>query len=172
MITYKSTFILTLSLAIVFFVTGYFLPLDLESAKDGSNLSSVKLGLGQILYNNLKASIFVIFFGGITLGFYYLFYLLQNFLSMAMIISQLNHDIGLFNTLSTFMIHGIFEVPAMLMSAALGIYIPLTIIYSFIKKTPMLSELKKVFSLVGIVFLLTVIAALLEAFVSPNLIQT
>lgn len=170
MITYKNIFMLTLSLATVFFVTGYFLPLDLGSAEDGANLSSVELGFGQILYNNLKASVFVIVFGGITLGFYYLFYLLQNFLSMAMIISKLNHDIGLFNTLSTFMIHGIFEIPAMLMSAALGIYIPLIIIYSFLKKEPMLLELKKVFRLVGIVFLLTIIAALLEAFVSPNLI--
>ncbi|SFE03038.1 stage II sporulation protein M [Lentibacillus persicus] len=167
MITYKHTLWLTSILAAIIFITGYFIPLEPSGAENSSDMYADRMSFGELLSNNLKVSLSVIIFGGLTLGFYYLMYLLQNFLSMAMIISHLNSEHSVWNTLSTFVIHGIFEIPAMLMSASLGLYIPVKIVYLLIKKKPIIAELKKIPALIGIIILLIVAAAVLEAFVSP-----
>ncbi|MGG3572600.1 stage II sporulation protein M [Bacillus gobiensis] len=169
MLKFKFVFIFTLLFSIILTILGYFTPLELSNDEDiDAQIDSTFL---YLFTNNLSACVYAVIIGSVSLGLYSLFYLFVNFFSIGMILSTLNVKHSIMESLSTFVIHGVFEIPAMLLSASLGIYIPLKFIQFIRKKRWDKKEMLKILWVFSSILLLTLIAAFIEAYISPIFIK-
>lgn len=170
MFSFKNIGRVVLLLACLFFTVGYYSPLYLKEASSGLEIDSSPVFI-ELFFHNLKVNLYCVVFSPITLGIYALIYLVLNFFSMGLIVSHLRTEHTWLDALSTFVIHGIFEVPAMLLSAAVGFYIPSKVVLMILKKKVVVEEIKKIVYFVAIIIVLTFIAAIVETFVSPHFIR-
>lgn len=171
MFSFKNIGRVVLLLACLFFVGGYYSPLYLkEASSSGLEIDSSPVFI-ELFFHNLKVNLYCVVFGPITLGIYALIYLVLNFFSMGLIVSHLRTEHTWLDALSAFVIHGVFEVPAMLLSAAVGFYIPSKVVLMILKKKVVVEEIKKIVYFVAIIIVLTFIAAIVETFVSPHFIR-
>lgn len=127
-----------------------------------------------IFFNNLIACLLAILGGFIPFIFLPIISCVKNAYFMALIFAWL--EIEKINILATSLVvlvpHGIFEIPAVLYSFSIGIYLCTTITLSIIKGTSTrkyITEIKKAF--IYIIIPLLLVAALIESFVVPYLIN-
>ncbi|MBJ8111714.1 stage II sporulation protein M [Bacillus cereus group sp. N6] len=152
-------------IAVMFYCLGLFFSLNVEKEVTDGNF-----GFTELLIHNLTSEMFSILLGIITLGVYSMMYLFLNFFSMGSITSSLMTEKSIVDVLSLFIVHGIFEIPAMILTVALGSYLPWRIISMFKKKEGFILILKQMFKILILILVLTIAAAITEAFVTPKLI--
>jgi uncharacterized membrane protein SpoIIM required for sporulation len=125
-----------------------------------------------ILTNNLKL-IFLMLAGSITFGLSTFINLIFNGFSFGMLISNAyNSGMSTKLILALTIPHGIFEIPAMLISAVAGFKIPYEVIqYLRDKKEKPITEedIKEFLKLAGISIVLIVIAAFVEVYITPEI---
>ncbi len=139
------------------------------------NTSTFKLDsapLSLILINNLKV-IFLMLAGSITFGLSTFINLIFNGFSFGMLISNAyNSGMPIKLILALTIPHGIFEIPAMLISAVAGFKIPYEVIqYLRDKKEKPLTEedIKEFLKLAVISIILIIIAAFVEVYITPKI---
>lgn len=166
-IRFRYFLITTIFLTIIFFLVGYlFFPLNLDTETNESAILPEEMNFWGLFWHNLVVCLLVIILSGVSFGIYYVVYLMQNFLVMGSIISQLQTEQTLMEILGQFIIHGIFELPAILLAAALGIYVPVKIIRSLFIKHPIKHEIIWIGKLTALIVILLFIAAFIEVYIS------
>lgn len=156
---YKKITVIISILAILIFIAGVMSGINVEKDLVKNDVSFISL----FLYN-FSTQLKAIFWGAVTFGIYSIIYLMINFGAMGIIVAQLKREHSLIETLNMFMYHGIFEIPTMILSASLGIYIPLMAIKMYKKKK---FEYKNILRILIVITILTVIAAFVEAIITP-----
>ncbi|WP_180955064.1 stage II sporulation protein M [Bacillus sp. V3-13] len=152
------------SIAALLYVLGLFFPTNLEREPIDENF-----GFTALLLHNSRAQFISILLGSITLGIYSLTYMFINFFSMGFITATLLTEESVSNVISMFLLHGIFEIPAMILSISLGIYIPWKLIGMVKNKTINTVAIRKTAGIFIVILILTVVAAAIEAFVTPKI---
>lgn len=177
-LSFKKTCLFTFLVSVIFFGAGFCSSLSLGDVPGNYNYlrealdSSLSNKFFDLFFHNLKVNISCVFFGALTGGIYALNYLFLNFFSMGLIVSHLKKKYTWLATLSTFALHGVFELPAMVFSAAAGFYIPIKTIQMFRNKKIDSREIKRVSCIIALIILLTFVAAVVEVFVSPHFVRT
>lgn len=150
--------------ALLLYVMGLFFPMNIKrEAIDGS------FGFIELLLHNSKAEFFSIVMGAVTLGLYSVFYLFINFFTMGIITATLLADSTVSHVFSMFVVHGIFEIPAMILTIAFGIYIPWKVIGMIKSKAWNVVTIRYMAGIFSVIVLLTILAAAVESFVTPKL---
>ncbi|AEH06446.1 stage II sporulation protein M [Methanothermococcus okinawensis] len=143
-----------------------------ESVNIYQNILILKSSFCIILSNNLKV-IFLMLAGAITFGFSTFINLIFNGFSLGMLISNAyNSGVPIKLILALILPHGIFEIPAMLISAVAGFKIPYEVIqYLRDKKEKPITEddIKEFLKLALISIILIIIAAFVEVYITPKI---
>jgi len=139
---------------------------------DIEQLEITSIDMFSILKNNIK----LIFLLAIpSFGFYTTLNLIFNGISNGAIIGlSIQRSHGIFLVLSLTLPHGIFEIPAIIIAGAAGFKIPYEIIrYLAGKKEQILTkeDIKEYLTLALISIILIVIAAFVEAYVTPRIAE-
>jgi len=158
--TLKKINAIVIIFAILFFIIGLSFSINISPMIDSNKQTS----FWYIFNNNSLAEMNAIFLGTITVGIYSTIYLFMNFVSMGIIVSQILKDYSLIQCLNMFIYHGFFEIPAMIFTTSLGIYIPYSLIKMFKTKNLDYKTMIKNFLLI---ILLTFIAAFIETKITP-----
>ncbi len=164
--TFKKIVLTITICAIILYVMGLLFPMNLEKeSMEGKN------GFMDLLLHNSKAELLSLIMGTITLGIYSLIYLFINFFTMGIITATLMSDNNsVAEVLRMFIVHGIFEIPAMILTIALGIYIPWKLIGMLRKKSWNRTAMKNMARIFVVIVVLTILAAAVESFITPNFI--
>ncbi len=141
----------------------------------GITQSDGSLALGRLLWNNLQASLFSIFYGLIP---FLCISCLSVFLNAAIlgVVAAMYSLIGLSPVLfaAGILPHGIFEIPALLLSGALGLRLCITLTRMILKKYGPLEFQETLYGLLQLYFLwivpLFILAAIIECTVTPLLL--
>ncbi|KRD87913.1 hypothetical protein ASE51_26380 [Bacillus sp. Root147] len=160
----KLVFIISVFAVFLYFL-GFLFPIHLEKEPLSDNF-----GFTELFFYNLKTEVFSILLGCITLGVYSITYLFLNFFSMGSISSSLMKESSIIDVLSMFVVHGVFEIPAMILTVAFGIYIPWRIIIMLKNKEKYILPLKYMIKIFNLILILTILAATIEVFITPKLI--
>lgn len=127
-----------------------------------------------IFFHNMIACLSAILFGFVPFIFWPIISCVKNAYFVALLLA--GFEIEKFNVLVISLVslipHGIFEIPAVLYSFSIGIYLCTTITLSIVRGTSSkkyICEIKKAF--IYIVIPLLLVAALIESFVVPYLIK-
>lgn len=129
----------------------------------------------KIFFTNFEIHIHTIFFSIISFGLFSLIFLFQQFFYLGFIFHSLVEETSLKTAYSFFAGHGIIEVINMFFTASIGLYVTVNI-FNMIKKKEFgrksfISLGKNLFILLIIDVLLLLIAALLETYLSPLLVD-
>lgn len=170
----KNFIYIILILFFLFFIIGYFLPVPEsivtlilefieELLKKTSGMSQGEL-IRFILFNNIKSSFFGIIFG-IILGIFSVIAAISNGFLLGFVASKTAQMEGIFILWKLFP-HGIFEIPALIISAGLGLKLG-----TFIFQKKKLESLKNYLLNSLRVFLFVIVPLLiLAAFIEGSLI--
>lgn len=121
------------------------------------------------LINNMKIQGAAVVLSIGTVGIYSLIYLSTNFILLGISFQTVMEKYSIGHAVLYLIPHGIVEVPSMILTGAIGIYIVYSIIRRIFKKKAI--AYKKIFKVLLINFALIVVAALIEAFITPLLIR-
>ncbi|AEH06440.1 stage II sporulation protein M [Methanothermococcus okinawensis] len=167
--------ILTILIFSIGFISGFIFINDFSKNYNGEEINqklNIKFNFPTILLNNLKV-IFLMLAGAITFGFSTFINLIFNGFNVGILIGstfQTNEPLKLITAL--ILPHGIFEIPAMLISAVAGFKIPYGItLYLLDKKEKPITEddIKEFLKLALISIILIVIAAFIELYITPKI---
>jgi stage II sporulation protein M len=127
----------------------------------------------KLFLNNLEVCI-LLFLGGASAGIVTLLILGLNGLAVGIITEFIGRTKSLNFMFAAILPHGIFEIPSFLLSAALGIIFAQTLLYEWygepdIDTGNVVRQLARI--LVLVVVPLVAIAALVEAFITPEIIK-
>ena len=125
------------------------------------------------LNNNIKIILSLIF-GSLTFSTLTVVILLYNGIISGIIIKTVAKQIGLTKSLFLILPHGIFEIPAIIIAGAAGFKIPYEIVRYLMgkKEQPLTKEnIKEYLTLALISIILIVIAAFVEAYVTPRIAE-
>jgi stage II sporulation protein M len=135
-------------------------------ADDDSAVLSLKLFL-----NNLEASV-LLFIGGATFGIVTLFVLMSNGVIIGFVISYASDREGLLPIAASIIPHGIMEIPAFLIAAGLGLMLSESLWAELHGKGDSACDAKKLAKkFITIVIPLLALAAVTEAFITPQIID-
>lgn len=125
----------------------------------------------NLFLNNLEASI-ILFLGGATFGVLTLIVLSTNGIVIGMVIEVLREEQGLLYILAGVIPHGIFEIPAFVISGGLGLLLAEELLREARGKGDA-AEKAKDYSIVFLkaVIPLLAIAAFVEGFITPEIIN-
>ncbi|MEN6611138.1 MAG: stage II sporulation protein M [Methanoregulaceae archaeon] len=128
---------------------------------------------GKLFLNNLEVCV-ILFVGGASLGIVTLFILGLNGIAIGIIMELVSRTKSVPFMLAAILPHGIFEIPSFLISAGLGIVLAQTLLneYHSVPDTDsatVMQALAKKFLIY--VVPLVAIAACVEAFITPQIIQ-
>jgi len=171
----KLPIILTLIIFSLGFIVGFISINNLSKIND-KELSKYKpkinFNFPSILSNNLKV-IFLMLAGAITFGLSTFINLLFNGFNVGMLIGSIFQTNEPLKVIAGFILpHGIFEIPAMLISAVAGFKIPYEVTLYLLdkKEKPITEEDIKVFlKLAMISIILIIIAAFIEVYITPKI---
>ncbi|CAB3288789.1 conserved membrane protein of unknown function [Methanocaldococcus lauensis] len=166
--------ILTILIFSIGFISGFILINDFSKNYKGEEINqklNIKFNFPFILTNNLKV-IFLMLAGSITFGLSTFINLIYNGFNVGVLIGstfQTNEPLKLI--LALILPHGIFEIPALLISAVAGFKIPYEItLYLLDKKEKPITEedIKEFLKLALISIILIIIAAFVEVYITPK----
>ncbi len=125
----------------------------------------------ELFLNNLLACT-VLFLGGITLGLLTVFVLFFNGLIIGGIIPPISAKSGIETVILGIVPHGIFEIPALLFSGALGILVGHALLVEIMGSGDCAGEAKRL-SLLFVKYIIPflLVAACIEAFITPLVIS-
>lgn len=162
----KWYFVFTLGLFCLMFIIGFLFPEVFEEQirKFIENLRNIVEGKGTIdlityiFFNNLRASFFALILG-ITLGIFPLIVIITNGYLVGFVSRIVSMEAGLF-VLWRLLPHGIFELPAVFLSTAIGLKVGHDLIRDLSNQRSVLENLKKNY-IKGLIFFFSVILPLL-----------
>ncbi|MED2969887.1 stage II sporulation protein M [Bacillus subtilis] len=123
----------------------------------------------ELLKNNAIACLFLVA-GFFTFGLTSIFYLFTNgFILSGSIIENLHNEVPLYQIILLLIPHGIFEVPALLLSGAIGFKgIELVIRLCFSKEKKVItSTFMNIGILILVIMCLLITAAIIETYITP-----
>lgn len=124
-----------------------------------------------ILLNNAVKTFFVVVLG-FLFGIAPIYFLYINGIVIGIVISYLQQKVGLAPVVVGLLPHGIFEVPALLLASAIGLWLGWNFILRIIHKEPFWPKYKAGLLLYAqFVLPLLLIAAFIEAYITPYLIN-
>jgi stage II sporulation protein M len=148
-----------------------FLDIFRDSVMGGIAGDSRSLIFVKIFLNNLQACLFL-FLGGASLGAVTLFILSTNGLIIGSIIEIVREKQGLDFIFAAILPHGIFEIPSFILSGALGFMLAKALLDEWNGKADAASAAAHYGRFfVKFVFPLILIAAFVEAFITPEIIS-
>ncbi|PGK78017.1 stage II sporulation protein M [Bacillus thuringiensis] len=128
-----------------------------------------------IFSNNLEIHLFTIIFSIISFGFFSLIFLFEQFFYLGFSFHSLIERTSLKTAASYFAGHGIIEIINMFFTATIGVYVAVSIINIIRKKELSKNSFiilgKKILILLVIDLVLLFVAALLETYLSPLLVD-
>lgn len=128
-----------------------------------------------IFFTNLEIHFFTIFFSVISFGFFSFIFLFQQFFYLGYLFHSLVIQTSLRTAFSFFAGHGVIEVINMFFTAAIGLFVAVNIIQMIRKRNfnrQSFTKLSKTILILLVVDLvLLCIAAVLETYVSPYLVD-
>lgn len=148
--------------------------LSLLGVDDLADLFPDELTALGIFLNNLQASLLMVL-GGITLGLLTAFALFTNGVLIGFVATPAVAETGLFGTLLLLVPHGIFELPAVFIAAAIGFRVAVLLGNRLrghrdqLRPTP--TEQHQLGVLAGVAIALLVVAAVVEVYVTPALFE-
>ncbi|MEH7721256.1 stage II sporulation protein M [Bacillus velezensis] len=151
-------YILCLILFLIALFTAYFYT---DPASNVNNLNrNIRPDFFQIFFNNIKVASLLVFLGPLTLSLGTIAVLIINGFILGNAIGNIKDNLNLL----LLVIHGIIEVPVLLLAASVGMKLTLDLLLLKI-------NLKFTFKYIGIIFLGLMIAAMLETFLTPIFIK-
>ena len=144
--------------------------------KLGREYNNFPLGLSfnHILWENMYTTIQTTLGGTITLGALSFMSLVPNGLHMGLLIASFNGSFPPWKIALLILPHGIFEIPAIIIAGAAGFKIPYKIVrYLAGRKEQILTkeDIKEYLTLTLISIILIVIAAFVEAYITPRIAE-
>lgn len=125
----------------------------------------------KIFLNNLQACI-LLFLGGATFGLLTFFILLSNGLIIGVFVGEIAERLGPFGLAVGLIPHGIFELPALFIAAALGFSLARSLLGDLSGAGDAAAEATRLGGLfLRAVVPLLLVAAVVEAFITPALLQ-
>lgn len=125
----------------------------------------------KLFVNNLEACI-LLFLGGASFGILTLFIMSLNGIVIGAVTEIISHGHSAIFIAAALVPHGIFEIPAFLISGALGFLIAQSLMYEWYGSADTAADAGKYARIfLGIVLPLVAMAALVEAFITPAVIQ-
>lgn len=155
------------SLFILFILLGYSFKLD--AIKDEINIQ--KLSFFHVFFNNSKMVLLNIGLGGITFSLYGVFTLFLNGIILGGVTKMLiNVNLGI-SVITGIIPHGIFEIPAIIISSAISLIFYIGLFRTFRKFENKIKFFKGFFkkniiNLIVLDFILLLIAAIIESTIS------
>lgn len=133
-----------------------------------------ELSATGILINNLQASLLMVL-GGLTVGVLTAYALFANGVLIGYVVTPVVVDTGVGQALVLLLPHGIFELPAVFIAAAIGFRIAGLLVARLRGRRdrlrPSVDEQRQGAVLVGLSVLLLVVAAVIEVYVTPALFE-
>jgi Uncharacterized membrane protein len=125
----------------------------------------------KLFFNNLEACL-LLFLGGASFGILTIFIMSLNGILIGAIMEIVSKDHPLIFVAAAILPHGIFEIPAFILSGALGIMLAQSLISEWYFGTDTDEDARK-FARLFIIYALPLvaIAAFVEAFITPIIIQ-
>jgi stage II sporulation protein M len=125
----------------------------------------------KLFFNNLEACI-LLFLGGASFGILTIFIMSLNGILIGAIMEIVHKDHSVAFVAAAILPHGIFEIPAFIISGALGILLAQSLINEWYNGTDTAEDTKK-FARTFILYVipLVAIAAFVEAFITPIIIH-
>ncbi|AEF96608.1 stage II sporulation protein M [Methanotorris igneus] len=167
--------ILTILIFSIGFISGITSINDFSKNYNGEELNqklNIKFNFLTILLTNLKV-ILLMLAGAITFGLSTFINLIFNGFNVGILVgSTFLTDEPLKLITALILPHGIFEIPAMLISATAGFKIPYEVILYLLdkKEKPITEEdIKEFLKLAGISIILIIIAAFVEVYITPKI---
>ena len=141
---------------------------EVASQMDGKNPFDMCV---KIFFNNLEACI-LLFLGGATFGIITIFIMSLNGIVIGAIIEIVHTDHTPLFVAAAILPHGIFEIPAFILSGAIGILLAQSLIAEWYGKGDAAADARR-FGRLFILYVLPllVIAAYVEAFITPVVIH-
>jgi len=171
----KIPIILTITIFSLGFIVGFISINNLSKIndKDLSNFKpKINFNFPIILTNNLKV-IFLMLAGAITFGLSTFINLIYNGFNVGLLIGSIFQTNEPLKVIAGFILpHGIFEIPAMLISAVAGFKIPYEVTLYLLdkKEKPITNEdIKEFLKLSLISIILIIIAAFIEVYITPKI---
>lgn len=183
----KRVFLLSLAATLLIFfgggVAGYYLAASgdpaaqtlMKTVTEGvfsqvADDSSLMLA-AKIFLNNLQACV-ILFLGGATFGLLTIFILLSNGLVIGIFVNEIKDVIGPLGLAAGLAPHGIFELPAIFISGALGLALAMALVTELMGRGDAVAEATRMGGqFLRIVVPLLVVAAIIEGFITPALLQ-
>jgi stage II sporulation protein M len=132
--------------------------------------SPVEIG-GKIFANNLEACI-LLFLGGASFGILTIFIMSLNGIVIGAIMEIVHEQHSSAFVAAAILPHGIFEIPGFIIAGALGILLSQSLVNEYYGSGDAAAETQKLArSFVLLVLPLIAVAALVEAFITPHVIQ-
>jgi len=133
-------------------------------------VSISKIGVMKILKNNMTVCYLNIILSILTFGVYGIVSNMYNGLLLGIVVGIAKAKYGLSTVLLRILPHGIIEIPTIIISTAFG-FMAISLVYNLIKKKDV--DLKKTFkeyiTVIVIMTILIVVAAVIEGKISMNL---
>ncbi|MDD1697237.1 MAG: stage II sporulation protein M [Methanoregula sp.] len=125
----------------------------------------------KLFLNNLEACI-LLFLGGASFGILTIFIITLNGILIGAIMEIVHKDHSIGFVVAAILPHGIFEIPAFIISGAIGILLAQSLINEWYTGTDTAEDAKK-FARIFILYVLPLvaIAAFIEAFITPIIIH-
>jgi stage II sporulation protein M len=125
----------------------------------------------KIFLNNLQACV-LLFLGGATFGLLTFFILFSNGIVIGLFADQIAEKVGPLGLLAGLAPHGIFELPAIFIAAALGLSLARSLLADARGRGDAAADAARLGGLfLRIVVPLLAVAAVIEAFITPALLQ-
>lgn len=125
----------------------------------------------KIFLNNLEACV-LLFLGGATFGFLTFFVLFSNGVVIGLFADQIVEKVGAVGLIAGLVPHGIFELPAIFISAALGLALARSLIAEAGGRRDAAADAVRLGGIfLRVVVPLLAVAAVIEAFITPALLQ-
>lgn len=136
----------------------------------GVNDSNPPTLLAKIFLNNIEACL-LLFLGGASLGLLTLLIISINGMVIGGVIALVREERGLLFMAAAILPHGIFEIPAFILSGALGLSLARALWDEMMREGDVAEAAKILgFTFVRLILPLVVIAAFVEAFITPYII--
>jgi stage II sporulation protein M len=125
----------------------------------------------KLFFNNLEACI-LLFLGGASFGIITIFIITLNGILIGAIMEIVHTDHSVAFVAAAILPHGIFEIPAFILSGAIGILLAQSLINEWYNGTDTADDARKLAqTFITYVLPLVAIAAFVEAFITPIIIQ-